>query len=137
MAWITGAGSGIGESAALKLAGAGCTVVVSGRRPEPLDALVERITEAGGVASAEPLDVGDKEAVHATVDRIVKSHDHIDIGVFSAGINVTERNWNVVSTDAWDEVINIDRSAMRTKPDFCSPRTSGTWCCSSPSSRRT
>ncbi|MDG2261378.1 MAG: SDR family NAD(P)-dependent oxidoreductase, partial [Actinomycetota bacterium] len=36
IAWVTGAGTGIGESGALKLAEAGCTVVVSGRRAEPL-----------------------------------------------------------------------------------------------------
>ena len=30
--WITGAGTGIGESGALKLAGAGCQIVLSGRR---------------------------------------------------------------------------------------------------------
>ncbi len=110
VAWITGAGTGIGESAALKLATAGCNVVVSGRRPEPLDALVSRIIAEGGTASAEPLDVADKHAVHATVQRILEAHGQIDIGVFSAGINVPDRNWPVVSTDDWDDVIAIDLS---------------------------
>jgi len=108
VAWITGAGTGIGESAALKLAEAGCAVVLSGRRPEPLDSLVARIVGAGGSASAEPLDVADKGAVATIVDRILQRHGRIDIGVFSAGINVTDRNWPVVSTDAWDDIINID-----------------------------
>ena len=108
VAWITGAGTGIGESAALKLAAAGCTVVVSGRRSEPLDSLVGRIVEAGGSASAEPLDVADKAGVAAVVQRILDAHGRIDIGVFSAGINVTDRNWPVLTTDAWDDVINID-----------------------------
>lgn len=110
MAWITGAGSGIGESASLKLAEAGCTVVVSGRRPEPLVSLVEHITRAGGSASAEPLDVSDKHAVAAVVGRIVGAHGRVDIAVLSAGLNVNHRNWSVVSTDAWNEVINIDLS---------------------------
>ena len=110
VAWITGAGTGIGESGALKLAGAGCVVVVSGRRLEPLESVVDQITEAGGTASAEPLDVADKEAVAAVVDRIVERHGRIDIGVFSAGINIPERNWPVIETDAWDDVINIDLS---------------------------
>jgi NAD(P)-dependent dehydrogenase (short-subunit alcohol dehydrogenase family) len=108
VAWITGAGTGIGESAALKLAAAGCTVVVSGRRPEPLDSLVERIVAAGGVASSEPLDVADKHAVSAVVQRILEAHDKIDICVLSAGINVTDRNWPVLTTDAWDDIIAID-----------------------------
>ncbi len=108
VAWITGAGTGIGEAAALELAAAGCIVVASGRRPEPLDALVDRIIEKGGSAFAEPLDVADKHAVSATVQRILQAHGQIDIGVFSAGINVTDRNWPVVSTDDWDRVIGID-----------------------------
>ena len=108
VAWITGAGTGIGESAALKLAAAGCTVVVSGRRPDPLDSLVRRIADAGGQASAAPLDVADKNAVSTVVQRILDEHGRIDIGVFSAGINVTDRNWPVVTTEAWDDVIAID-----------------------------
>ena len=110
VAWITGAGTGIGESAALKLAEAGCTVVVSGRRAEPLDSLVERIAAGGGTASAEPLDVSDKHAVASVVDRILAEHGRVDIAVLSAGINVNNRNWPVVTTDAWDDVINIDLS---------------------------
>lgn len=108
--WITGAGTGIGESAAKKLAAAGCVLVVSGRRPEPLDALVAAIGEAGGSASAEVLDVSDRSAVAAVAERIIERYGRIDIGVFSAGINVPDRNWPVVSTDAWDAVINIDLS---------------------------
>ena len=110
VAWVTGAGTGIGESAALKLAEAGCAVVVSGRRREPLESVVERITAAGGTASAEALDVSDQMAVAAVVDRIVERHGRIDIGVFSAGINVPERNWPVLSVEDWDAVINIDLS---------------------------
>jgi NAD(P)-dependent dehydrogenase (short-subunit alcohol dehydrogenase family) len=110
IAWVTGAGTGIGESGALKLAEAGCTVVVSGRRAEPLADLVERIEAAGGSASAMQLDVSDKAAVADVVDRILTEHGRIDIGVFSAGINITDRNWPVVTTDGWDDVINIDLS---------------------------
>lgn len=81
---------------------------MSGRRPEPLDSLVERIVAAGGVASSEPLDVADKHAVSAVVQRILDAHGKIDICVLSAGINVTDRNWPVLTTDAWDDIIAID-----------------------------
>ena len=39
VAWVTGAGSGIGEAAALALAREGCTVALTGRRREPLQAV--------------------------------------------------------------------------------------------------
>ena len=61
--WITGAGTGIGAAGAEALAAAGCQVVLSGRRVEPLDEIASRITAQGGKASVAALDVSDKEAV--------------------------------------------------------------------------
>lgn len=108
VAWITGAGSGIGESAALKLAEAGATVVLSGRRRDALEGVARQVAAAGGTASVEPLDVADKRAVLDVVGRIRARHGRIDIGVFSAGVNITDRNWSTVTTDGWDQVVGID-----------------------------
>ena len=49
IALVTGGGSGIGRTAAVALAGAGFTVVVAGRRPEPLEKVAAEI-----VARVEP-----------------------------------------------------------------------------------
>ena len=57
VAWITGAGTGIGAAGAEKLAQAGCKVILSGRRAEPLEACAADIVAAGGEASVELLDV--------------------------------------------------------------------------------
>lgn len=108
VAWVTGAGTGIGESSAVKLAEAGCKVVLSGRRAEPLERVAGAIEAAGGEVVVEPLDVSVQEDVGAVVDRTVERFGRIDIGVFSAGINVKDRNWPVVSTEGWDQVIGID-----------------------------
>lgn len=110
IAWITGAGTGIGEAAALSLAGAGCTVVLSGRRREPLEAVAAAVEVGGGTAVVEPLDVSDQLAVASAAGRIAERFGRIDIGVFSAGLNVPERNWSVVTTESWDRVIgaNLD-----------------------------
>ncbi len=108
VAWITGAGTGIGAAGAVALADAGCPVVLSGRRSGPLEAVAEQIRSAGGTADVVPLDVADADAVSAAVAGIVDRHEGIDIAVLSAGINVTERNWPVISTDAWDQIIDID-----------------------------
>jgi NAD(P)-dependent dehydrogenase (short-subunit alcohol dehydrogenase family) len=105
VAWITGGGTGIGESGAIKLAEAGCQVVLSGRRAKPLEAVAAQIP---GDVSIEPLDVSDNESVIAVTERILKRYGQIDIGVFSAGINVKDRNWPVITTDSWNDVINID-----------------------------
>ena len=108
VAWITGAGTGIGEAGAIKLAEAGCKVVLSGRRAEPLEAVRARIEAAGGEVVVEPLDVSSQQDVAAVVARTKERFGRLDIGVFSAGVNVQERNWPVVSTESWDQVIGID-----------------------------
>jgi NADP-dependent 3-hydroxy acid dehydrogenase YdfG len=48
VAWVTGAGSGIGEAAAVSLAQGGAAVVLTGRRAEQLEAVAARVAKAGG-----------------------------------------------------------------------------------------
>ena len=105
VAWRTGAGTGIGESGAIKLAEAGCKVILSGRRTAPLENVAAQIP---GDVTIEPLDVSDHDDVMAVAERIIGKYERIDIGVFSAGINIKDRNWPVVSIDDWNSVINID-----------------------------
>jgi len=47
VAWVTGAGSGIGQAAAIALAQEGATVVLTGRRKEPLEETAAAIKKAG------------------------------------------------------------------------------------------
>ena len=105
VAWITGAGSGIGEGSAVALAEAGMHVVLSGRHREKLEEVAQRCL---GKASIELLDVADKDAVAEVAARIIDTHGRIDVLVASAGINVKERNWHNVSVEDWDQVIRID-----------------------------
>ncbi len=110
VAWVTGAGSGIGRAGALALAEDGAELVLSGRREPPLEETAAAIREAGGQAMVEPLDVADKGAVGAAVDRIEARLGRLDILVASAGINVPDRNWDNVSDDSWARIIDIDLS---------------------------
>lgn len=105
IAWITGAGTGIGEAGAIKLAADGMKVILSGRRLDKLEAVAEKI---GANASIEQLDVSDRDAVTDVVSRILLQHGSIDVLVSSAGINVKARNWHNLSLDDWDRVIRID-----------------------------
>jgi len=109
IAWITGAGTGIGEGAARSLAAAGMTVILSGRRRDVLDKVAADIAQAGvGSAHVEELDVADRDSVTAVANRIINTHGKLDVLVASAGINVKDRNWHNVSLDDWDRVIRID-----------------------------
>src|SRR5690349_4035903 len=90
VAWITGAGSGIGEAGAEALAEAGATVVLSGRRRDALETVAARI---GKSAEIEPLDVSRAAEVAQVADRILGRHGRIDILVNSAGLNTPKRFW--------------------------------------------
>jgi NADP-dependent 3-hydroxy acid dehydrogenase YdfG len=105
VAWITGAGTGIGEAGAVALAAAGMQVVLSGRRREPLEATASAI---GAAASIEVLDVSDRASVQQVADRIIGQHGRLDVLVNSAGINVKDRNWHNVTLDDWERIIRID-----------------------------
>lgn len=111
VAWVTGGGSGIGLAGALELVKAGAHVIISGRNAAT-NASALAILQAVGSAEAVLLDVADKHAVKAVADQIVAQHGHIDILVNSAGTNATQRNFDVLTTDAWDDVVAINLSGL-------------------------
>ena len=78
-AWITGAGTGIGEAAAKALAGAGMNLVLSGRREAELDRVAAAITASGGQARVAALDVSDADAVDAVGADIAAREGRVDV----------------------------------------------------------
>ncbi|BCP12409.1 oxidoreductase [Mycobacterium paraintracellulare] len=99
---LTGASSGIGEAAAEQFAREGATVVVVARRQELLDALAERITTAGGEATAIACDVSDMDAVDALVANVEKRLGGIDILINNAGRSI--RRPLAESLERWHDV---------------------------------
>lgn len=108
VAWITGAGSGIGEATAHAMAKEGAIVALTGRRKEPLDAVAHAIEKAGGKALVEPGDVMDKAMAPAVVARIVKAAGRLDVLVNNAGTNVTARTFAVLTPENLDYVIQAN-----------------------------
>jgi NAD(P)-dependent dehydrogenase (short-subunit alcohol dehydrogenase family) len=83
---ITGAGTGMGHAAALRLAKEGAHSVLVGRRAGPLAQLAEEIHARGGQASAMTCDIADEAAVKSMVAQVVDAHGRID-GLFAnAGV---------------------------------------------------
>jgi NADP-dependent 3-hydroxy acid dehydrogenase YdfG len=115
VAWVTGAGSGIGEAAALLLAVEGATIVLSGRRTDRLDAVAKRITDAGGAAHARPGDLG-KAATSAAIGAFIADKlGRLDILVNNAGHNIPDRFWAVLTPARIDEMIAANLMA----PFYC------------------
>ena len=111
IAWVTGAGSGIGEAAATALAGAGATLVLTGRRPEPLDAVAARISAAGGTALAMPGDLTRPETAGAIVAEVVRRFGRLDLLVNNAGLNIAARAWRDLDPVGIDAVLGGNLSA--------------------------
>ena len=112
IAWVTGAGGGIGEASARALAEAGAHVVLSGRRAEELDRVVKDITAAGGRAEAAPLDVVDADATKSIADDLIARLGGIDIFMANAGINVPNRAVNAITTADFARVVNVNLNGV-------------------------
>jgi NAD(P)-dependent dehydrogenase (short-subunit alcohol dehydrogenase family) len=111
VAWITGGGSGIGLAGAIELVKAGAHVVISGRTAATNASALAHLQTLGSAESIV-LDVADKVAVNAAAQQIIAKHKRIDILVTSAGTNATKRNFDVLTTDAWDDVVNINLNGL-------------------------
>ena len=85
---ITGATSGIGKAAALKLARAGARVLVVARTPEKLEQTLNEIEKLGGTAESYQADVSDLEECDALVERVLRDHGRVDILVNNAGRSI-------------------------------------------------
>jgi NADP-dependent 3-hydroxy acid dehydrogenase YdfG len=99
VAWVTGAGSGIGEAAALMLAEEGAAIVLTGRRREPLDQVAARIFQQGGTAHVQPGDLTEPEAVRRIGDYIAQEIGRLDILINNAGININDRHWDKLTPE--------------------------------------
>jgi NADP-dependent 3-hydroxy acid dehydrogenase YdfG len=106
--WITGAGSGIGEAAAIALAGEGATVILTGRSRAKLDRVAARI---GDAAEVMPGDLTDAAQVQAIADAILARHGRIDILVNNAGINIPDRDWTRLTPAGIDTVVTGNLSS--------------------------
>lgn len=105
---MTGAGTGIGEAAALALAREGAAVGLSGRRREPLQAVADKITKAGGKALVAPADLGEQEAASRIATAIATEFGRLDILVNNAGANVLERGWAKLTPDRVKTVLDAN-----------------------------
>lgn len=108
VAWVTGAGTGIGEGAAIALAREGVTVVLTGRREALLQNVAETVRAAGGAAEVAAGDATDREGMRAMAADIAKRHGKLDVLFNNHGINVTDRSWGGGNLEGWDEVIDVN-----------------------------
>src|SRR5215212_10656962 len=106
VALVTGGGSGLGRAFALEFGRLGASVVVAGRRPEPLGETVGLIEAQGGQAMAQPTDVRDPEQVDALVAAAVERFGRVDVLVNNAAGNFVVKA-EELSPNGWRAVVAI------------------------------
>ena len=85
---ITGASSGIGKAAAVKLADAGAQLVLVARSLDKLEETQKEIAKRGGKSVAYSCDVSDMESCDKLVSTVLENHDHVDVLVNNAGRSI-------------------------------------------------
>ncbi len=88
VAFVTGAGSGIGRAGAHAMARAGALVVVTDKEADRAAQVAAEIRDAGGCAEDRQLDVQDATALSAAIDQTAARHGRIDILHSHAGLQV-------------------------------------------------
>jgi NADP-dependent 3-hydroxy acid dehydrogenase YdfG len=104
---ITGASSGIGEAAALRLADDGHRLFLGARRTQRLQALAGRIEAAGGTASFRRLDVTDAADVQQFVADATDTYGGVDVIINNAGVmplSALAEN----KVDEWNRMIDVN-----------------------------
>ena len=108
IAWVTGAGKGLGRAIAVALSQAGATVAVTARTASDLERLAAERAEYGGKVLVLPGSVADSGAVRAIVDRIVEQTGRLDAVINCAGISPHFTRSTDVSDDEWRQVLDVN-----------------------------
>ncbi|MFT5773038.1 MAG: NADP-dependent 3-hydroxy acid dehydrogenase YdfG, partial [Algoriphagus sp.] len=104
---ITGASSGIGEAAALKLSMKGAKVVLSARRKDKLDVLKKTIENKSGEALVVIADVTKKVDMDRLVAKTLEEYGTVHAIINNAGLMPLSFVKNL-KTDEWEKMVDVN-----------------------------
>jgi NAD(P)-dependent dehydrogenase (short-subunit alcohol dehydrogenase family) len=108
VALVTGGNSGIGLGMAEGLAEQGAAVAIWGTNAAKNDAAVERLAELGGDVHAVVCDVGDREAVVASMAETIGELGRVDSCFVNAGVGGAAPSFLEMTTDEWRRVLRVN-----------------------------
>jgi NAD(P)-dependent dehydrogenase (short-subunit alcohol dehydrogenase family) len=108
VAFVTGAGGGIGRATALAFAREGASVVVSDISEQSVRDTARRIEELGGGALAIACDVTRTEDVKAALDETIETFGRLDVAFNNAGVENEVKPMADVTEEEWDRIVAIN-----------------------------
>jgi NAD(P)-dependent dehydrogenase (short-subunit alcohol dehydrogenase family) len=108
IALVTGAGTGVGKSAAVALAKAGYAVVLAGRRKDMLEGTAKEIAAAGSKSLVVPTDVSDPQAIKALFAKTKEAFGRLDLLFNNAGIGAPPIPLEDLPYEKWKAVVDIN-----------------------------
>ena len=108
VALVTGAGSGVGEAAAVALSKAGYDLVISGRRTDKLDETQAQMGVGDDRVLKVQCDVGDPEAVRLMFDACVDRFGRLDVLFNNAGTGAPPVPMDELTPEQWLTVVNAN-----------------------------
>ena len=110
IAIVTGAGSGIGKYVAIALAQNGYSVVLAGRRKEPLEATALEVRQGNSKTLVVPADVTDSASVRALFAKTRDTFGRLDLLFNNAGISGPAMSLEDLTYEQWKSVVDTNLS---------------------------
>lgn len=114
---VTGGGTGLGREISREFARTGASLVLAGRRPEPLEETRAELEAGGAEVLAVPADVREPEQVETLVETALERFGRIDVLVNNAGgqfvatpENISAKGWRAVHRLNVDAVFDLTRT---------------------------
>jgi NAD(P)-dependent dehydrogenase (short-subunit alcohol dehydrogenase family) len=108
IAIVTGAGSGIGKAVAIGLAREGYSVVLAGRRREPLEATALELKQANAKTLVVPADIGDPAAVRELFAKTKEAFGRLDLLFNNAGGSGRAVPLEDLTYEQWKSIVDTN-----------------------------
>ncbi|MEU2750991.1 glucose 1-dehydrogenase [Streptomyces collinus] len=112
VAFVTGAGSGIGRTTAVAFARAGARVALADLSADGLRETARLVEGAGGQALALACDVTSEDDVRSALDDTIQAFGRLDVAFNNAGVEQPVKSAADIAKDEWDRVVGVSLTGM-------------------------